>query len=228
MVFDPAAVVRVWVAHDTSHWQGSMTWGSGFFVELRGRYYVVTAEHGVSETPRAVWVVLADWKKYRAHVVSTGEMADLALLQVDLPEGYQPSTLALASSRAGAPGESHIVVAGHPSHDHWLNPGAAQPVPSAALGMGAGILGGPLATARGVVAHHTNAVDDVSSMSLGVIMLSNTPTSPGMSGGPSLNALGEVVGVHRAGGQQYAGDAMSYTGCTSVGELWKLLEEGAE
>lgn len=138
-------------------------------------HHVVAAAGGRgSRSGGGVEVVLADEQSFRAEVVGESRSLDLALLRLlgDAPE-ENLTALPVGDSDALRPGELVFAV-GHP----WGRRGAVTAGVVVAVGpMGwRGVRGGPRGGARYV---QTDAA-----------------LAPGNSGGPLVNARGEVVGVN--------------------------------
>ncbi len=226
--FNPAAVVRVWVAYDTPGAGRKMMKGTGFFIERGGELYVVTAAHVAREDAAWVAVVTAAWRKYPARVVAADAGRDLALLRVATPAAAAPPALVLADSWAAAPAGARVVAAGYPVYDRPLRPGEILAQPYAALGMASGISVGRLKRAGTVVLENSRvtpegggpATVDMLTVELGVL-------APGMSGGPVYTAGGRVAGIIY-GDVGYIGDAAEYGAAVAVDELWALLEAEGE
>lgn len=111
-------------------------------------------------------VVLRDGREFDAEVVKSGGGLDLALLRVEAGPGGLPA-LPVGDSDALRVGEL-VYAIGHP----WGRLGAV----TAGVVSGIGVAGGPGGRARYVQ--------------------SDVSLAPGNSGGPLLNARGEVVGIN--------------------------------
>ncbi len=144
--------------------------GTGFAIDGEGR--IVTNNHVIAGARRIV-VTLPDGRTFDAEVVGEDPQSDLAVIQVDAP-GLPP--LVLGSSRALDPGET-VVAIGH-----------ALDLP-----------GGPTVTV-GVVSALDRAIANIGPrrLTLSGLIQTDASISPGNSGGPLLNMLGEVVGVNTA------------------------------
>ncbi|MBS1794330.1 MAG: tetratricopeptide repeat protein [Acidobacteria bacterium] len=132
--------------------------GSGFFVESDK---VITNRHVIEKSNR-VEIHLINGKKFPVKgVLAVDGEGDLALLQVDVPEGMAPPLPIV--QRVPLEGES-IVVVGNPY----------------------GLEG---SVSNGIV----SAVREISGY--GKIIQITAPISPGSSGSPVVNMLGQVIGI---------------------------------
>lgn len=145
-------------------------YGTGFFIREDG--YIVTNCHVVQGYERSLSVQLYNGKTYPATVVGYYDVDDIAVIKI---EGTGFPALPIGNSDAVRVGETAISL-GNPGGD------------AAPWSVTSGIIS---ALNRPVV------VDDVrEGMIIELKMLQTTaPLSPGNSGGPILNAHGEVIGV---------------------------------
>lgn len=141
--------------------------GSGFFVDSDG--HIITNNH-VIDGAEEISVNLSDGRKLAARTLGTSPADDLALLQVDANEvdGIQP--LVLADSEQITPGQMAIAV-GSPFRN--FN--------SVTVGVVSG-------TGRGPTSALDRPIPDM--------IQTDAALNPGNSGGPLLNADGEVIGVN--------------------------------
>src|ERR671933_2317038 len=142
--------------------------GSGAGVIWDKEGLVLTNHHVVAGGRRGgkVQVVLQDGRAFDAGVVKRGWSLDLALLHVDGLPGDQP-TASVGNSDALRVGELVFAI-GHP----WGRLGAV----TAGIVSGLGVVRGPGGRTR--------------------YIQSDVSLAPGNSGGPLLNARGEVVGIN--------------------------------
>ena len=140
--------------------------GAGVIWDKEG--LVLTNHHVVAGRRRGAKaaVVLRDGREFGAEVVKRGRDLDLVLLRVEGGPGDLPAAL-LGDSDALRVGQLAYAI-GHP----WGRLGAV----TAGVVSGLGIAGGPRGRARYVQ--------------------SDVSLAPGNSGGPLLNARGEVVGIN--------------------------------
>ena len=170
--------------------------GTGFVIDSDGR--VVTNEH-VVRGYRDVTVRMFDGMEYQARVLGVDANADLALIDINGGENFQPVPLG-DSSRVQL-GEAVIAI-GYPLLVHQL-------------GQSMTVTDGVLSTRRPNFAQ------------TGVEYLQHTATiNPGNSGGPLFNRAGQVIGVNAArqltnpGGSPVAGVYLA----VAVNELKSRLE----
>jgi len=149
--------------------------GTGFIVSSDG--LIVTNDH-VVENASTITVTLNDGRELPAQVVALDQGGDLAILKV---QAAGLSTLALADS----------------------TPEAGQAV--TAIGYALALGGSPTVT-TGVISS-TDRTIQVQDQSIGIVrtyrhlLQTSAAINEGNSGGPLLNAQGEVVGVTTAGAQ---------------------------
>ncbi|MDQ4082417.1 MAG: trypsin-like peptidase domain-containing protein [Actinomycetota bacterium] len=141
--------------------------GSGFVIDKDG--HVVTNYHVVQEA-EDVYVSFSNEDQLEARVVGTDPSTDLALLKIDVDDKRALAPLALGDSDSVQVGDSVIAI-GSPY-------GRARTVT-------AGIVS---ALQRQIQAPNGFAIDKV--------IQTDAPINRGNSGGPLLNARGEVVGVN--------------------------------
>lgn len=142
--------------------------GTGSGVLLHGDGLIITNAHVVRRGDARV--TLPSGQQGRARLLAYDEGLDLAALAIDVPEngGQRPATLSLGDSQLLKPG-SIVVAVGHP----WGVVGAA----TAGMVIGVGRPLEPLPYRGDLI-------------QVGLQM------RPGHSGGPMLNAAGELVGIN--------------------------------
>jgi serine protease Do len=140
--------------------------GAGVIWDKTG--FVITNHHVVAGGRRGakVAVVLGDGRRFDTEVVRRGRDLDLALLRVEDGPDHLPAA-PVGDSGALRVGEL-VYAVGHP----WGRLGAV----TAGVVSGLGVVGGPRGRAR--------------------FVQSDVSLAPGNSGGPLLNARGEVVGIN--------------------------------
>ena len=168
-VFDMAspAVVEIGVLTPQSASIRDRSVGSGFLVDDSG--HIVTNYHVVADA-RAITVRLHDGAELNATRLGTSPADDLALLRVD-PEavsGIQP--LRLADPSSVTPGQMAIAI-GSPFEE--------------ANSVSVGVVSGVGRSRRSVL---NRPIPD--------LVQTDAALNPGNSGGPLLNADGEVIGVN--------------------------------
>lgn len=142
--------------------------GSGFIVHEAG--YIVTNNH-VIDRARKIRVQLSDDRQFDAEVVSTDPDADLAILKIASDKPLP--TLPLGDSSDLMIGEPVIAV-GNP-------------------------LGYSYSVSTGIVsAIHRDIQPDPTKSGLSDLIQTDAAVNPGNSGGPLLNAYGQVIGINTA------------------------------
>ena len=139
--------------------------GSGFIIDMNG--YIVTNNH-VIEGADEIIVKLQDEREYKASVVGTDPLTDLALLKIDT-KGASITPILLGDSDSAEIGD-WVVAIGNP------------------LGLGGTVTAGILSAKGRVLGDgpYDNFIQtDVS-------------INPGNSGGPLINMNGEVIGINTA------------------------------
>ncbi len=139
--------------------------GSGFIIDLNG--YIVTNNH-VIDGAEEIIIKLQDEREFKAEVVGTDPLTDLALLKIDT-KGARISPILLGDSDMSEIGD-WVVAIGNP------------------LGLGGTVTAGILSAKGRVLGDgpYDNFIQtDVS-------------INPGNSGGPLINMNGEVIGINTA------------------------------
>lgn len=139
--------------------------GSGFVVDERG--YILTNQHVVAGA-RAITVRFASGATREAQVIGSDRRNDIALLQVELPDGIRPLTL--GDSDKVQVGELAIAI-GSPF-------GLSQTV------------------TQGIISAVDRSWQPGNSAIREDLIQTDAPINPGNSGGPLLNAAGEVIGIN--------------------------------
>lgn len=163
--------------------------GSGFLISPDG--YVVTNQHVVGERPTKITVTLVGGEHYDAELVGSDPVSDIALLKLRPSKPRQFPYLRLGNSDSVIVGE-WIIALGNPFGLFDLN---AKPTVTVGVVSNVGVnfrQGGRVY--RGMI--QTDAA-----------------ISSGNSGGPLVNALGEVVGVNAA----IISTAQNWQGAGSIG-----------
>jgi putative serine protease PepD len=146
--------------------QSATAEGSGFVYDSAG--HVVTNQHVVAGAT-AITVRFANGATYSAHVIGTDPSTDLAVLKVDAPTAIL-HPLALGNSDAVQVGAG-VVAIGSPF-------GLAQSVTS------------------GIVSALHRQMESSNHFTIDDSIQTDAPINHGNSGGPLLNASGDVIGVN--------------------------------
>ena len=148
--------------------------GSGFVYDMDG--HIITNYH-VVEGADLIEVQFKSGYKVYGEVVATDTDSDLAIIQVDVPEG-ELHPLKMGSSTDLRVGDGVIAI-GNP------------------YGLVGTITYG-IVSAKGRTMESLRVAESGSYFSTGDIIQTDANINPGNSGGPLLNLQGEVVGVNRA------------------------------
>jgi len=143
--------------------------GSGFFISSDG--YLMSNNHVVERADRLV-VTLQDGTQYDARVVGTDPAIDFALLKIDAP-GQEFPYLALGDSDALRVGEWVLAIGNPLEFSHSVTVGVVS------------------AKSRTVPLRGTD-------IAVAQFLQTDAAINLGNSGGPLLNADGEVVGINTA------------------------------
>jgi S1-C subfamily serine protease len=138
--------------------------GSGFILDKAG--HVLTNFHVVEGANRGIEVKLSNKRSYKATVVGTDRVHDLALLQIDAPS-LQPVTL--ADSTELAVGQK-VYAIGNP------------------FGLAGTMTRGIISAIRPIKGSEGAPIEDA--------IQTDAAINPGNSGGPLLNSRGEVIGIN--------------------------------
>jgi len=138
--------------------------GSGFVLDKAG--HVLTNYHVVEGANRGIEVKLSNKRSYKANVVGTDKVHDLALLQIEAPS-LQPVTLADSSELAV--GEK-VYAIGNP------------------FGLSGTMTRGIISSIRSIRTGDGAPIEDA--------IQTDAAINPGNSGGPLLNSRGEVIGIN--------------------------------
>jgi S1-C subfamily serine protease len=155
---------------------GSGSQGSGFIADDQG--HVITNYHVVRGATR-ISVRLLDGTRVSAEVVVTDPANDLAVLRAAIPDGKK-TAVPLGDSDSVVPGEPAIAI------------------------------GNPFGLEHSITAGIVSAVDRsygrTSSGPIRGLIQTDAPVNPGNSGGPLLNAGGEVIGINSMGASPVSGN----------------------
>jgi S1-C subfamily serine protease len=138
--------------------------GSGFILDKSG--HVLTNFHVVEGANRGVEVKLSNKRTYKATVIGSDRVHDLALLKIDAPD-LQP--VVLADSSQIAVGEK-VYAIGNP------------------FGLSGTMTQGIISSIRSIRNGDGAPIEDA--------IQTDAAINPGNSGGPLLNSRGEVIGIN--------------------------------
>jgi len=138
--------------------------GSGFILDKAG--HVLTNYHVVEGANRGVEVKLSNKRSYKATVIGSDKVHDLALLKIDAPQ-LQP--VVLADSSQLAVGEK-VYAIGNP------------------FGLAGTMTQGIISSIRSIRNGDGAPIEDA--------IQTDAAINPGNSGGPLLNSRGEVIGIN--------------------------------
>jgi S1-C subfamily serine protease len=154
--------------------EGSAGQGSGFVLDDRG--YIATNGHVISEgmgkdikKAREVYVQFADGNQVSAKIIGFDANADIGLIKVD------PGGLALVPLKLGRSAGAHV----------------GEPV--AAIGSP---FGEEQSLSVGVISATDRTIEALTDFQIGDAIQTDAAINRGNSGGPLLNARGEVIGIN--------------------------------
>jgi putative serine protease PepD len=170
---------------------GGSAEGSGWEYDSKGD--IVTNEHVVSGAT-SITVTLWNGKSFKGHLVGRDSSTDLAVVRIDAPSSML-SPLAVGNSDAVQVG-SPVVAIGSPF-------GLEQTVTS------------------GIVSALGRSIDAPNNFTIANTIQTDAPINHGNSGGPLLNAAGQVIGVNaqiqsQSGGSEGVGFAIPSNTVRSV------------
>jgi S1-C subfamily serine protease len=138
--------------------------GSGFILDKAG--HILTNFHVVEGANRGIEVMLSNKSRYKAQVVGSDKIHDLALLQISAPN-LQPVTLADSSELAVG---QKVYAIGNP------------------FGLTGTMTTGIISAIRPIRNADGAPIEDA--------IQTDAAINPGNSGGPLLNSRGEVIGIN--------------------------------
>jgi serine protease Do len=172
--------------------------GSGIIVSPDG--YIVTNNH-VVEGAQKVTVTLSDGSTFEATVVGTDAQTDLAVVKID---------------------------AINLSYLHFLSNSLEQLSvldPVVAVGNALALPGGPTWTA-GVVSNLGRSIQEENGVVLNDIIQTDTAINAGNSGGPLLDAAGQVVGINVAIASNAENIGFAISTDTAIPVVQSIITEG--
>lgn len=184
---NPQSLLEYFLFPDMASRQASRI-GSGFIVTEQG--HVVTNQHVVGNAPESIEILMAGGQRYEAEIVGTDEYTNVALLRILAAGGQSFRPVTFGDSDAAIPGE-------------WV----------IAAGNASGLFedGRPSLTVGVVSAVNRNFRPDPQEPRVYLNMIqTDAAINRENSGGPLLNAAGEVIGVNtfiegRSGGRASSG-----------------------
>jgi S1-C subfamily serine protease len=138
--------------------------GSGFILDKAG--HVLTNYHVIEGANRGIEVMLSNKHSYKATVVGTDKVHDLALLKIDA-SNLQPVTLA---DSAGLSVGQKVYAIGNP------------------FGLNGTMTRGIISSIRSIRESDDAVIEDA--------IQTDAAINPGNSGGPLLNSSGDVIGIN--------------------------------
>jgi serine protease Do len=181
-------------------WQAVPQTGAGTGIVISSDGYIVTNNH-VVEDAQKVTVTLNDGSAFGATIVGTDAQTDLAVVKIS---------------------------ANNLSHLHFLSNsleqlGVLDPV--IAVGNALALPGGPTWTA-GVVSNLGRSIEENTGVVLNNIIQTDTAINAGNSGGPLLNAAGQVVGINVAIASNAENIGFAISTDTAIPVVQSLITEG--
>jgi S1-C subfamily serine protease len=138
--------------------------GSGFILDKAG--HILTNNHVIEGANRGIEVQLSDKRKFKAKVIGTDRVHDLALLQIEA-SNLQPVTLADSSEIAVG---QEVLAIGNP------------------FGLSGTMTRGIVSSIRSIRTSDGSPIENA--------IQTDAAINPGNSGGPLLNSRGEVIGIN--------------------------------
>jgi S1-C subfamily serine protease len=172
--------------------------GSGFILDKAG--HILTNFHVVEGANRGIEVQLSNKRRYKASVVGTDKVHDLALLQIDAPN-LQPVTLADSS---GLQVGQKVYAIGNP------------------FGLSGTMTRGIISSIRSIRNQDEAPIENA--------IQTDAAINPGNSGGPLLNSNGDVIGINTMiasnGAEQSSGIGFAIPINTAKAVLADLIRYG--
>ena len=203
LVADVAPAVVSIVVEAVSYnwfWQAVPQTGAGSGIIISSDGYIVTNNH-VVEGANKVTVTLSDGRAFDATMVGTDAQSDLAVVKIDV---------------------SNL------SYRHLLNNSLEQLSvldPVVAVGNALALPGGPTWT-TGVVSNLGRSIQENTGVVLSDIIQTDAAINAGNSGGPLLNAAGQVVGINVAIASSAENIGFAISTDTAIPVVQSLINEG--
>lgn len=166
--------------------------GSGFIVHRDG--YIVTNAHVVDGADE-IDVILADGTHLPAKVLASDATQDLAVLKVEPPQDVELKAVTLGDSSDLMIGEPVIAIGNPLGYEHTVT--------------------------TGIVSANNRTLEVTPEWKLEALIQTDAPINPGSSGGPLLNAYGQVIGINSA----IRGDGQNIGFAIAVNSLRSLLPQ---
>jgi len=171
--------------------------GSGFILDKAG--HVLTNFHVIADANR-IEVMTSDKHRYKATIVGSDKVHDLALLQINAPN-LQPVTLAESSDLVVG---QKVYAIGNP------------------FGLNGTMTRGIISSIRSIRGPEGSPIEDA--------IQTDAAINPGNSGGPLLNSRGEVIGINTliatGGAEQSSGIGFAIPVNTAKAVLGDLTKYG--
>jgi S1-C subfamily serine protease len=181
-------------------WQAVPQTGAGSGIIISSDGYIVTNNH-VVEGAQKVTVTLSDGRTFDATIVGTDAQTDLAVVKID---------------------SSNL------SYLHFLNNSLEQLSvldPVVAVGNALALPGGPTWT-TGVVSNLGRSIQEETGVVLDDIIQTDAAINAGNSGGPLLDAAGQVIGINVAIASNAENIGFAISTDTAIPVVQSLITEG--
>jgi S1-C subfamily serine protease len=181
-------------------WQAVPQTGAGSGIIISSDGYIVTNNHVVEDAEK-VTVTLSDGRTFDATIVGTDAQTDLAVVKID---------------------------ASNLSYLHFLSNSLEQLSvldPVVAVGNALALPGGPTWT-TGVVSNLGRSIEEETGVVLDDIIQTDAAINAGNSGGPLLDAAGQVIGINVAIASNAENIGFAISTDTAVPVVQSLITEG--
>lgn len=171
---NPQSILEFFLFPDAPSRRSATSMGTGFIVSEQG--LIVTNAHVIGGTPAAIEILLSDGQRYEAEIIGADEYTDLALLRIQESGDRRFQPVRFGDSNTAIPGE-WVIAAGNP--------------------FGLFEDGRPSVTVGVISAVDRNFRPNPQEPRVYLNMIqTDAAINRGNSGGPLLNAAGEVIGVN--------------------------------
>jgi serine protease Do len=181
-------------------WQAVPQTGAGSGIIISSDGYIVTNNHVVEDAEK-VTVTLSDGRTFDATIVGTDAQTDLAVVKID---------------------------ASNLSYLHFLSNSLEQLSvldPVVAVGNALALPGGPTWT-TGVVSNLGRSIEEETGVVLDDIIQTDAAINAGNSGGPLLDAAGQVIGINVAIASNAENIGFAISTDTAISIVESLIAEG--